>query len=93
MVASYQKRVGVALGTIVGSNTLNLLGIMGVAAVVSPSAIPVPADFRSLEFPLLLGPALLVTAFLRTRRPIGRPIGMLLLVAYVAYIAALFARA
>jgi cation:H+ antiporter len=92
LVAAYQKRAGVVLGTIVGSNTLNILGIMGVAAVVSPAAIPVPAGFRSLEFPIILGSALLVTAFIWTRRPIGRLTGTLLVAAYTAYIAALFWR-
>jgi len=92
LVAAYQKRAGVVLGTIVGSNTLNILGIMGVAAVVSPSAIPVPASFLSLEFPIMLGSALLVTGFIWTRRPIGRLTGILMVAAYVAYIAALFLR-
>jgi cation:H+ antiporter len=93
VVAAYQKRAGVVLGTIVGSNTLNILGIMGVAAVVSPAAIPVPASFRSLEFPIMLLSALLITAFIWIRRPIGRLTGTLLVAAYLAYIAALFWRA
>jgi cation:H+ antiporter len=92
LVAAYQKRAGVVLGTIVGSNALNILGIMGVAAVVSPSAIPVPAGFLSLEFPIMLGSALLVTGFIWTRRPIGRLMGILMVAAYMAYIATLFLR-
>lgn len=92
LVAAYQKRAGVVLGTIVGSNTLNILGIMGVAAVVSSSAISVPAGFRSLEFPIMLGSALLITAFIWIRRPIGRLTGILMVAAYTAYIAALFLR-
>jgi cation:H+ antiporter len=92
LVAAYQRRGGVALGTIVGSNTLNILGIMGVAAVVSPSAIPVPASFLSMEFPVMLGSALLVAAFIWLRRPIGRLMGILMVAAYMAYIAALFVR-
>ncbi len=92
VVAAYQKRADVALGTIVGSNALNILGIMGAAAVVSPNAIPVPAGFRSLEFPIMLGSALLVAGFIWTKRPIGRLIGVLMVAAYVVYIAALFLR-
>ncbi len=90
MVAASQGRAGVALGTIVGSNVVNILGIMGAAALVSPVAIPIPASFRVLDFPVMLGAALLVTLYVWRGRPIGRIAGLLMLVAYAAYVTAVY---
>lgn len=90
MVAACQGRSGVALGTIVGSNVVNILGIMGAASLVSPAAIPIPASFRVLDFPVLLGSALLVAIYVSRNRPIGRVVGLLMVLAYVAYVIAVY---
>ena len=37
VVAAYQRQAGVAMGTAIGSNVFNILGIMGVAALLSPA--------------------------------------------------------
>ena len=90
MVAACQRRTGVAMGTIVGSNVLNILLIMGTVSVVSPVAISIPYTFRVLDFPLMLGSALLVAAYVWRKRAIGRIAGFLMLAVYVTYIAAQF---
>ncbi len=78
------------MGTVVGSNMLNILAVIGVAAVVSPIPIEVPATFLYLDFPVMLGTALLVTAFVWRARPIGRWAGALMVVGYAGYILTLF---
>lgn len=90
MMAACQKRAGVALGTIVGSNVLNILLIMGAASLVSPVPIPIPYTFRVLDFPLMLAAALLVAVYVWRKRPIGRIAGFLMLAVYVTYIAVQF---
>lgn len=90
MVAAFQGRPGVALGTIVGSNLVNILGIMGAAALLSPVAIPIPTSFRFLDFPVMLGAALLITLYVWRGRPIGRTAGLLMLAAYSAYVVAVY---
>lgn len=92
LVAAVQKRTEVALGTIVGSNIFNLLGILGVGALASSRPISVPAAFASLDFPIMLGSAILLTVFVCLRRPIGRTTGILFLLAYLAYIVMLVQR-
>jgi Ca2+/Na+ antiporter len=62
---------------------------MGVAALVSPVAIPVPAGFVSLDLPVMLVAALLL-AFFVWRRRLGRLAGILLVLGYGAYMVALF---
>ena len=81
------------MGTIVGSNIFNLLAIMGIAALVSPTAVQVPESFAFLDFPVMLAAALVVTAYVWVRRPVDRVAGGLMFATYVAYITVLFVTA
>ena len=86
VTAAVQKRTDVAIGTIVGSNMFNILAILGLAAAISPAPIEVPGGFFSLDFPVMLGAALVLTALALVKRPVGRTSGVIFLVAYVAYL-------
>jgi cation:H+ antiporter len=92
VVAAVQKRTDVAIGTVVGSNTFNILAILGVGAVISPSPIAVPAGFFTLDFPVMLGAAVLLSILVWLRRPIRRTAGIVLLAGYVAYLVTLLLR-
>jgi cation:H+ antiporter len=87
--AAFRRETEVAMGTIVGSNLFNVLGIMGVAALVSPFPITVPGIFPVLDLPVMLGASLVLALFAWFRRPLGRIAGVLLSVSYVAYIVVL----
>ena len=91
VVATVQRRTEVAVGTVIGSNIFNILAILGTAAVVSPKPITVPIGFPALDLPVMLGGAALLTLLVWRRRPIGRLIGVFLLVSYGAYLAMRFA--
>ena len=90
VVAAYRRETEVAIGTIIGSNIFNLLAIMGVAALASPWPIEVPPSFPFLDLPVMLGAALIITAFTWGKRSLGRKAGIALSTAYFAYIALLF---
>ncbi len=90
LVAATKRHTQVAVGTVIGSNIFNLLAIMGVAAVVSPRPIPVPAGFLRLDLPVMLGAALLLTYFSWCHRFIGRLAGVGMVAAYGVYVVALF---
>lgn len=92
VVAARRRETEMVMGTIVGSNTLNLLAITGVAAVVAPSGIPVPRGIVSLDLPVLLAAALVLSLFIWWRRPLGRVTGVSLSLAYVTYMVVLFLR-
>jgi len=92
VVAAVQKRTDVAIGTVVGSNTFNILAILGVGAVISPSPIAIPAGFFTLDFPVMLGAAVLLSILVWLRRPIGRTAGIAFLAGYVAYLVTLLLR-
>ncbi|HHG89053.1 MAG TPA: calcium/sodium antiporter [Devosia sp.] len=89
LAAAFRRQAGVAVGNIIGSNIFNILGILGITALVAP----LPVDPRLLSFDLwvMLGAAatLLPMAFLR--RPIGRWVGSLLSLSYLAYLFLAFA--
>jgi cation:H+ antiporter len=86
VTAALQKRTEVAIGTIVGSNMFNILAILGVAATISPAPIEVPGGFFTLDFPVMLGAAVVLTALAMVKRPVGRASGVIFLVAYVTYL-------
>lgn len=88
VAASIKKQNDVALGNVVGSNVFNILGIMGVAALVKPSEAPV--QIMMFDAWVMLGVTLLLVPFFLSGRQLSRPEGGLLLGGYAAYIAVLF---
>lgn len=90
VVAAREGRTEMVVGTIVGSNLFNLLGIMGVAAAVSSAPIHLPHGFVVLDLPLMLTAAVVVTVHVWSRRPVGRGLGITLALAYAAYAAAMY---
>jgi cation:H+ antiporter len=90
VVAALHRHSDLALGNVLGSNLFNLLAIMGVAAIVSPSPIPVPEGFLGFDLPVMIGAALALGYFTWIRGAITRSSGATLLGGYAAYIAVLF---
>lgn len=90
LAAALKGRSDVAFGNIVGSNIYNILGILGVTALIHP--ITIPADVGITDWAVLIGSAILLVVFALTGRRITRLEGAILLTAYVAYTAFLFIR-
>jgi cation:H+ antiporter len=86
VVAAVRGEGDLALGNVVGSNLFNLLGILGVAAVVRPLAAP---GLAALDLGVMLGAVLLLFPLATTRRTLGRAEGALLLVLFLAYMVSL----
>jgi cation:H+ antiporter len=84
VMAALRRHADVAVGNILGSNIFNLLGILGVSALVRPLSI----HSRILQFDqwVMLGSAVLLVWFLHTGRQLSRSEGGVLLVGYAAYI-------
>ncbi len=89
VLAALEKRSDVAIGAIVGSNTFNILTIMGLTAAVSPAPILVSNRMLFLDIPfMLVTSGALGLAALRGRA-VGRGVGIAMLVAYAAYLTTL----
>lgn len=84
LIAALRRQSEIAIGNIVGSNIFNVLGILGVTAVIAP--IPVASRFLTFDLPVMIGVSLILTTLLLTRPTIGRGIGAAMLVGYVGYI-------
>jgi cation:H+ antiporter len=84
-VAAFRREADVAIGNVVGSNIYNILGILGVTALVQP--IPMPAEIMAVDIWVMLAAAVVLVVFALSGLRINRWEGGLLLAGYVAYIA------
>nr|WP_275041933.1 hypothetical protein [Pseudoalteromonas rubra] len=82
--AAVQAQPDIAMGNVVGSNIFNILGILGVSALLQP----LPAHPRVLQFDLwvLLAGAFILLFFLFSGRRLSRLEGGTLLSGYIAYL-------
>ena len=84
LAAMIRKRTQLSAGNLIGSNVLDTLLVPGLAAVISPLAVP--AGVLMIDLPVLLLTTLLVLAFLYiSRRGIQKTEGLLLLLIYAGY--------
>jgi cation:H+ antiporter len=84
LIAAFRRQSEIAIGNIVGSNIFNLLGILGVTALIAP--IPVASRFLTFDLPVMIAVSLVLTALLLARPVIGRGIGIGMLAGYAAYV-------
>ncbi len=89
MSAAFRREADVAIGNVIGSNIFNITGIIGIAALASPLAVPAAIPVRDL--PWMVGASLLLTAYVLLRRDISRPVGGAFLAIYAVYIYHAFA--
>jgi len=85
IVASWRGHNEVAIGNILGSNIFNIFAVMGAASIVGP--ISIPPKFMVFDIWVMLAATIALTVFILRRAPIGRKIGMFLLLGYFTYMA------
>jgi len=82
VVAALRGHSEIAAGNVVGSNLFNLLGILGVGALVRPLD---GTGFHTLDYAVMGGFAVAMLAMMLAGRRLGRLDGALLLAGYAAY--------
>jgi cation:H+ antiporter len=90
IISSVRGRDDVAIGNVIGSNLFNVLGILGLTALVNP--LPVNPAIVASDNWWMLGVTVLLFPLMYTGLRIARWEGGLLLAVYGAYLAALLAR-
>lgn len=90
IIAVIRKHEDVALGNVVGSNIYNVLGILGVTAVIKP--IPIPAEIAGFDIWVMLAVSALLIVQLRSGWKLSRLEGGVLLASYCVYTAFLVLR-
>jgi cation:H+ antiporter len=87
-VAAFRKHSEIAIGNVIGSNIFNILGILGITAVLHP--VTIAPTMAAFDIPLMLGVTLLLVALLLAAKSLSRAIGAGFLLLYVGYCAWLF---
>jgi cation:H+ antiporter len=88
LAAAWKRQGDVLLGNIVGSNIFNVLGILGMTALVAP--IPVDPAIARRDAWAAAAASLLLVFFARTGWRIGRREAGVLLAGYAAYLRLVF---
>jgi len=86
-VAAYRKETDISIGNLIGSNIFNIMGVIGVTAIVKP--IEVGANTLNIDMIWMLAIAAALLPMMLIGKKINRFKGFLLIGTYVAYIALL----
>jgi cation:H+ antiporter len=84
VLAAVRRQPDIAFGNILGSNIYNILGILGLTAIIEP--IPVPAEIARTDIWIMLGATLMLLAFSISGWRINRLEGAAFIVAYGGYL-------
>jgi cation:H+ antiporter len=83
IIAAIRRQADVAMGNVIGSNTFNILGILGITSLVAET----PIDPQILRFDnvVMIAVSLLLLPFVFGRRDMGRMTGIVFVGLYVIY--------
>jgi cation:H+ antiporter len=87
IVAALRGERDIAVGNVVGSNIFNLLGIGGIAALVTPGGLEVAPALLRLDLPVMAAVAFACLPIFATGHLIARWEGGLFVAYYAAYVA------
>ena len=86
LVAGLRGQGGVAIGNVLGSNVMNILGILGTAAIYAPGAgLMIASEFAQRDIWVVLATSGFISWMLLTEREISKNIGMGMIFSYLAY--------
>lgn len=87
LLASYRGQRDIAVGNVVGSNLFNILGVLGLSALLGEEGVAVSPAARHFDFPVMLAAAVACLPIFITGHVINRWEGALFLAYYAAYTA------
>lgn len=98
VASSLKQQTELALGNVIGSNIFNLLAVVGIAGVISPTSIDPAAIYR--DIPVMLGLTVLLFILIKPwnllkgnshkTHHLTKPIGYALLLCYFGYLGLIF---
>lgn len=88
IAAACRKQPDLILGNIIGSNIFNIFGILGISSMVQ--TIPISNQMASIDVPVMLATALLLSLLIVIWQAVGRIAGLGMLIGYGGYVAYLF---
>ena len=87
-IAAFRKQTDISLGNLIGSNVFNILGVLGVTAIINP--LDISSHILQHDFIWMLGLTLLLFPMIYFGKKISRFNGLTLLICYFTYITLLF---
>jgi cation:H+ antiporter len=93
IIAAFKGESDIAVGNAVGSNIFNLLGVLGLGALLAPGGISVAERVLRFDFPVMVFVALVTLPVFFIDSRISRIEGSLLLGYYVLYMTFVVLRA
>lgn len=85
IVASIKGQRDIAVGNVIGSNTFNLLAVLGISGVVSDFGLLESTQLVKQDLPIMLGVAVLCLPLMFTGAVLSRLEGMLFFGLYILY--------
>jgi cation:H+ antiporter len=85
LIAAFRGQGEIAVGNVIGSNVFNLLGVLGLTALVAPAPLSVSPNALAFDLPVMLGVAALCLPVFYTGYRVTRGEGLLFLGLYLAY--------
>ena len=86
VMAAIRGERDMAIGNAVGSNVFNLLGCLGLAGLIAPTGLPVPAAAIDFDLWVMLAVAVACLPVFLVRREIARWEGAVFITYYIAYV-------
>ena len=87
LVATLRGERDIAVGNVIGSNTFNILGVLGVSSLLAPDALPVGQAMLNFDLPVMIAVAVACLPIFFTGHLISRWEGALFMFYYAAYTA------
>lgn len=88
VIAALRKKSDIAIGNIIGSNIVNITGILGLTAIFTE--IPISSNFINIDIPIMILATIALLAAIIFLKNLSRIIGACFLIGYISYVAALF---
>ena len=89
IIAALRGHKGVAIGNVLGSNVINILGILGVVSTYA-GGILISEEFAGRDIWVVMVTSGLVAAMLLDNRRIGKRVGLVMVIGYLLYMAFLY---
>ncbi len=86
IMAAIRGERDIAVGNVIGSNTFNILGCLGISGIVSSSGLGIAPAVLNFDLWVMLAVAVACLPVFMLRRQIGRRRGLLFLAFYAAYV-------
>lgn len=86
VVAGFRAQRDIAIGNVVGSNMFNMLGVLGLTAIMAPQGMDIAPAALRFDIPVMFAASLACLPILFTGGRISRGEGALFLGYYVAYV-------